>query len=256
MSRPRKLYYMIWLSLMDWSKQIDTKSILESIRASYPTLFNSLDTGIVFKGKRRSVYRASIQKHLHGIDEWEKCEWFGKASCKEDPEREWESYLSIDTQNGGHLIACSSLKEFSLDSLPKFVFDLATLGQLGYGYGGKSDRSGLIYYICGITHGIPNNQNEKLLAMRLSRWFRERLSMAGEPPKKRYLSGMFRDAYSINVLNNSQVEKDANGCIFIKGSPETIGQLTSINNDTYVWIIPKSELKATEQLLNKNNLLI
>jgi hypothetical protein len=238
-----------WLTLLDWSEQITNTSLVDLIRTRFPAVWRSLNVGSVSRAEKKSKYKSSIDKHALLSDSWDQIEWYGGVSSKLDPASKWESYLSVTSNHTRELKICSSLNEFSLENLSLFIREASLLGNLGYGFGDESDQPGLIFNISGITYGIPKNDVEKQKADRFSRWFSERLSMGGLPPKKRYLHGMYRGAYQINVLNRSHVSIGPKGELSLSGMHHKFENLVSCENGTYIWSIPKRDLAEADAAL-------
>jgi hypothetical protein len=247
---------MIWLTLLDWSEQIANEVLLDLIRKTFPEVWDSLDVGSVTRSGKKTKYKSSIEKQALPLNVWERIEWYGGALIKMDPEHKWQSYLSITSDRTRELVICSSIESLLPERLLSFFEEASKLGNLGYGFGDDFDRPGITYYISGITFGLPKDEMERQEAKRLGRWFSERLSMGGLTPKKRYLHGMYRGAYQINLLNRSHVTIGSTGRISLSGISHNHGTLVSRENDNYIWSIPRNELAFAEAELAKADLIV
>ena len=241
--------------MIDWSDQITNDSLLSLIASNFPIYWENLDVGTIQWAKTKRSFRTPIKGHLIDQQGWLKAEWYGGVASHADPEKQWNSYLSINFKENKELTICSSSADFSMEKLRQFVVEATSLGSVGYGYGDEWDKPGLTYYIAGITYGIPKNDEEKRKADQLSRWFRERLSVSNNPPRKRYLEGMYRGVYQINVLNRSHIVESPCG-LKLKELDHLIGNLLSCGNETFIWSVSKSDLEAVEQDLSGKGLLI
>ena len=241
--------------MIDWSDQITNDSLLRLIAANFPIYWESLDVGTIQWAKIKRSFRTPIKNYLLDQQNWLGAEWFGGVVDRADPVKKWDSYLSIGFRENRELTICSSGADFSIAKILQFIAEVAKLGSIGYGYGDDWDESGLAYYIAGITYGLPKSDEEKRRADQLSRWFRERLSMSNNPPRKRYLEGMYRGVYQINVLNRSHIVEGSGG-LQLKEMDHLAGKLLSCGNETFIWSVSKSDLKAAEQDLSGKGLLI
>lgn len=241
--------------MVDWADQITNESLLRLIATNFPIYWASLNVGTVQRTKAKRSYRTPIE-HLTDQCEWLKAEWYGGTVSGLDPEKQWNSYLSVNFREGRELTICLSSADSSMENLLQFIVDASKLGNLGYGYGDDWDAPGLTYYIAGITYGLPCGEEEKRKADRLSRWFRERLPMPGNPPRKRYLEGMYRGVYQINVLNRSHVVESSQEGSQPRGLDHIVGRLLPCDNDTFIWSVPTFELAEVECDLGNKELLI
>jgi hypothetical protein len=248
---------MLWLSIVDFSEEITNDSLLSLIASHFPSYWRDLDVGSIQRGVEKKKYRTAIENHCADQQLWSKIEWYGNVASKSDPEKDWESYLSATFAGSRDLTICSTSSDFSTERLIQFVCAASELGSLGYGYGGDWDAEGLTYYIAGITYGLPKSLEEKRRADELSRWFSERLPIANSPAKKRYLKGMYRGAYEINVLNRSQVDDGAQKSLQLRElNGSQLGTLSYCENGTFLWTLAGSDLTAAEQLLLDKQLII
>jgi hypothetical protein len=80
--------------------------------------------------------------------------------------------------------------------------------------------------------------------------------MSGLPPKKRYLQGMYRGAYPINVLNRSHIVEVSQDELVLKHIRGAKGRLWACKNDTFIWSIPKEDVAETNEDLDSLDMII
>lgn len=227
---------IIFLSLLDWSEEIRIKEIIEAIDASLHGFLESLEVGTISANKKNRRYAKGFIRRLSETQEFDALEWYGGVSLKSDPSLGWDSYLFIDCSNSRELMLCANAEKCSIEKFENFLRKLSIKHNLGYGYASSEYMgSDIICHVFGITNGYPKNASEKAAAKKLSAWFREKLPMGGKPAQKRYLDGMFRGFYELNILNDSHIRA-------LRESSANISDVSHIGSKSYLWYLSRDRI--------------
>lgn len=194
-----------------------------------------------------------LRKAFDVTDKPVSIEIYSCVKDKSDPESGWQSYLCCGQRPSGQreLIFATKDESMERENIIKLVEDLSKLGKLGYGFSFKTN-SGLDgrYF----ARGLSTTDSTSLQRDVDSRWFNERLIFKGEEPaaKRRHLNGHFKDVFDYNIINGSHVSSLRSLTL----SPETIGEIEELFNDTYLWIPNRSNAKKVRDSIVNNGLLI
>ena len=252
-----KKTYMIWLALLDWSSNISNGALIKLIQSLAPNYMESLDTGVLsYQGEK--VKRGYINLQTIETQSWDSIELYGGVKNKNDPAKNWRSYFLLRESPIRELMICSSSDDISINSIIHFLENAALLGNLGYGYASTSDLGAdTIYYMMGLTMGYPSNDEERHIAARLSRWFKEKSSALSGNTSKKYLKGMQRGAFELNILNADHVSKlEDNHIITDENNNKRFGTLLELENGTFIWKLSSYEKIFAENEMFSRDLII
>ena len=248
---------MSWLHLLDWSSSISSADLVAAVQLRAAKFFDSLNFGVVHRRGRDDLFKHVSSSSITSLFDSGGGEFYGASSHKDDPTKSWESYFLIKDDDGSReLIMCAQGNILSCSDMIGIINSLGKIGSLGYGYGGSEFDHDLLHYIIGISSGYPSNDEQRDKALKLSRWFTERLSMRGSPARKRYLNGMYRDLFRINIITHNHLVT-----LRSVGGPEAFEMLFSkslieVGEENFLWIPGDDEKDAAREILSECGLMI
>ncbi|WP_147269716.1 hypothetical protein [Rhodanobacter denitrificans] len=240
----------VYLSLLDWSENISVEAILNAINEVFPGFMGDLEVGRISIAGRVRKFKTSFIKHYDEARQCDYLEWFGGVKSKNDPASNWSSYLMIRCHENRELLLCKDGGNVSFDAFVLLLTKIASIGNIGYGYASISNfGTGIVYDAMGITNGYPTNECQKAAAEKSSRWFMEKISMGGRPARRRYLTGMYKDVYEINVLNATHIKNESEA---LTG----VGEIIRLNSKSYLWLVKEADLLYARRKLDELKLII
>jgi hypothetical protein len=243
---------MTWLVLLEWTPDININFLLDTIESVAPNYIRSLDVGVLGDGKlKKKIYQTLDPKKLIG-ESLDSIEFYGGVRNEADPAADWDSYLLLRENPSRELMICSNHKEISLSSISHILKIAAEIGNLGYGFASTSMLGAdTVYYMMGLTKGYPSSDNERQNSERLSRWFREKSRKISRDNPRKYLNGMQRGVFDLNILNRTHIKKLIE-CGLIK--PETLnailGAISDFGNETFQWKLSIEQIGEAEDKLS------
>lgn len=239
-----------YLSFIDFSEEITISGIFDALRIATPRFMKSLEVGIISSNGIRKKYKGKSINEKRFIEGADIVEWYGGPESMVDPDANWRSYLLVRTNRIREVILCGDLNSVSFIEMSTLIRMLSLVGNLGYGFASTGDSGpDIVNYVIGITNKYPSSDFERRQADKYSVWFREKIPMRDVPAKKRYLHGMYRDVYELNVLNISHVSGAGASTI-------GIGAIAEIGNGSYIWDVPRENLIEARVKLSAMGLIL
>lgn len=245
------------LALFDWSQSIDSFDLLRlgvdwfrSMSDLGPTFLMSTSTT-----KPRKISEQKLTKMFIAREAFHSIEIYPRG-----PD-DFRRYFCLSERESGSCALTITLpaEVFEAEKAGEFLRKLAELGDLGYcTVFTQEDQSSPSFYACGITHGEIRTDEDAEIARRNSIWFMERLSMGGNAPKMRHMSGLLRDVYELNVLNASHEQAVVDGQDLVAWISESRirGTLVRISRHNMLWSVPSVYIRHIRASMLRNGLLI
>jgi hypothetical protein len=246
------------LALFDWSESIDQFELLNVALTMFRAKAPSLGVVTMWKSPGSNGKSLSERKVKELISSKEA--FYSLEVCPNGSDDFAYYFCIANSTSGARTLTITLPSEiFGADEAERLSFALAELGELGYGIGFvETAKKNPAFHARGVTHGNPSTKEEEEEADRDSIWFMERISMKGNPPKMRHLSGLLRDVYPLNVLNVNHAKAVIDGQDLVSwiGESKVRGVLTPLSARNLLWVIPAAYLRHIRDSLSKNGLIL
>jgi hypothetical protein len=245
------------VALFDWSRSIDKFDLL---KIGMDWFRPKSDLGSIFATRKpmtkpRPLSEKKLKEFIANRDAFSSVEF-----CPNGVD-DFTCYFCLsESENGAQsLTICLPAELLKPDEVQGLVSNLAPLGDLGYGIVfTQNDQKNPAFRASGITHGYPATKEEEEVADRDSIWFRERISMGGNPPKMRHKAGFLRDVYELNVLNSNHARAIVDGQDLVSWIAESKvrGTLVRVSDSNILWTVPSAYSHHIRDSMSKNGLLL